>query len=240
MRLKIVCNLDQEEVPLDYRSKIVMLIKSGLIKKHPDVFSDLYDSNKQKEFTFSVYFKDAQFNKNVIIVEGKEVIINFSTGNAKLALPLYNAFTSQMWQKVKISEQCNLQITKVDMVKERDIASGSSVFKTLSPIVCRDHNQETYKDWFYDYSDEEFESILKRNLQYKLEKKYGSFVAEDIKKVSITPINMKKTVVLHYDLYMACSIGLLKIEAPQYMLEYMASSGLGSITGMGFGMLEQV
>ncbi|MBC1231263.1 CRISPR-associated endoribonuclease Cas6 [Listeria booriae] len=240
MRLKIICSLDNEQVPLDYRSKILMIIKTGLAKEHPSVFSNLYDSNKQKEFTFSVYFRDAKFDKDEITVAGKEVVINFSTGNVELAIPFYNAFITQRWETIKVSEKCNLQIQRVEMIKTRELTGDSICFKTLSPIVCRDHNQETYKDWFYDYSDEEFENILKRNLQSKLEKKYGSFVAEDIKKVSITPINMKKTVVLHYDLYMACSIGLLKIEAPQYMLEYMASSGLGSITGMGFGMLEQV
>lgn len=216
-----------------------MIMKKGLAKKHPDIFKFLYESNKQKDFTFAVYFKGARFTKKEILVSGKELIINFSTGNARLAIPFYNAFTSLKWQEIKISDQCNLQIQKVDVLPEKEIIGSSIVLKTLSPIVCRDHNQENYKDWFYDYSNHEFEGLLKRNIYSKLQNRYGDFLSEDMDKVVIKPIDMKKTVVLHYDLYVACSIGLLEIEAPKYMLDHIVSDGLGSLTGMGFGMLEQ-
>ncbi|MBC1475731.1 CRISPR-associated endoribonuclease Cas6 [Listeria grandensis] len=239
MRLKIVCRLDNEVMPLDYRSKIVMILKKGLAKKHPDIFKTLYETNKQKDFTFAVYFKGAKFTNKEIIVSGRELIINFSTGNAQLAIPFYNAFTSLKWQEIKISDGCHLQIQKVDVMREKEIKDESVIFKTLSPIVCRDHDQETYKDWFYDYSDADFEKLLKRNFYSKLQDRYGDFLSEDIEKLSIVPIDMKKTVVLHYDLYVACSIGILEIKAPKYMLDYIASCGLGSVTGMGFGMLEQ-
>ncbi|EUJ32647.1 CRISPR-associated endoribonuclease Cas6 [Listeria cornellensis] len=239
MRLKIVCQLTNEIMPLDYRSKILMIMKKGLSKTHPDIFKYLYEANKQKDFTFSVYFKNARFTNKEIIVSGKELIINFSTGNVRLAIPFYNAFTSLKWQKIKMSDQSHLQIQKVDVLPEKEIVGSSVVLRTLSPIVCRDHNQETYKDWFYDYTDDEFESLLKRNIYSKLKNRYGDFLSEDMGKMSIKPIDMKKTVVLHYDLYVACSIGLLEIEAPKYMLDHIVSDGLGSLTGIGFGMLEQ-
>ena len=78
MKLKIVCELTNEMIPIDYRRKIVMLMKTGLSESNPTLFQELYSGNKLKEYTFSVYFKDALFEKEVIQVKSKEFIINFS------------------------------------------------------------------------------------------------------------------------------------------------------------------
>ncbi|KGL39780.1 CRISPR-associated endoribonuclease Cas6 [Listeria booriae] len=239
MRLKIMCDLSNEKFPLNFRRKILMVFKTGLKKAYPEVFEDLYGANRQKDFTFAVYFQDAVFGKEDITVKGKRLIINFSTGNAEQAIMFYNAFMKLRREQIKISDVCQLEVKSVDMVRIAPIETKSIVLHTLSPIVCRDHNRETQKDWFYMFEDEQFIPILKRNLRIKLEGKYGSFIAQDIENMKIKPINMKKTVAQHYDISIVCSLGLIEIEAEKYLLEHIVESGFGALTGMGFGMLAQ-
>ncbi|AQY50206.1 hypothetical protein PWEIH_07556 [Listeria weihenstephanensis FSL R9-0317] len=239
MRLKIVCELSDEKFPLNFRRKILMIFKTGLKQSYPEVFEELYGTNTQKDFTFSVYFENGVFGKNEITVTSKRLIINFSTGNAEQAIMFYNAFTNLRGKATRISDTCDLRIISVNIVKMKPIASNSIVFKVLSPIVCRDHNRDTQKDWFYMFEDEQFVPLLKRNLLIKLQDKYGDFVGQDIAAMKITPVSMKKTVALHYDISIVCSLGLIEIEAPKYLLEHVLNEGLGSLTGTGFGMLEQ-
>ncbi|MBC6314499.1 CRISPR-associated endoribonuclease Cas6 [Listeria grandensis] len=239
MRLKVTCELSDERFPLNFRRKILMLIKTGMKQAHPEVFEELYGTNKQKDFTFAVYFKEGIFGKDGITVKGRQLIINFSTGNPELAIVIYNSFVNLKNRAVKITDLCDLSVRHVDIVKIAPIEGKSVVFKTLSPIVCRDHNRETFKDWFFSFEDGEFVSLLKRNLLIKLQDEYGEFIAKDIENMKITPLKMKKTVALHYDIYIACSLGLIEVEAPKYLLEHMLTSGIGSLTGTGFGMVMQ-
>lgn len=234
-----MCDLSNEKFPLNFRRKILMVFKTGLQKAYPEVFEDLYGANRQKDFTFAVYFQDAVFGKENITVKGKRLIINFSTENAEQAIMFYNAFMKLRREQIKISDVCQLEVKSVDMVRIAPIETKSIVLRTLSPIVCRDHNRETQKDWFYMFEDEQFIPILKRNLRIKLEGKYGSFIAQDIEKMKIKPISMKKTVAQHYDISIVCSLGLIEIEAEKYLLEHIVESGFGALTGMGFGMLAQ-
>ena len=64
----------------------------------------------------------------------------------------------------------------------------------------------------------------------------------------------KKVVVKHYDkrsatqmensekefkgILIDASVGTIKFEGKSYLLDYIYSAGLGSVTGSGFGMLE--
>lgn len=234
-----MCELSDERFPLNFRRKILMVIKTGIKQSYPEVFEALYSVNKPKEYTFSVYFKDGIFGKDGIIVKGKQLIINFSTGNSELAIVFYNAFIGLRNSPLKITENCKLTVQHVDIVKVAPVVGESVVFKTLSPIVCRDHDRETFKDWFFSHEDEQFVPLLKRNLLIKMREKYGDFVESDIEAMRITPLKMKKTVALHYDIYIACSLGLIEVEAPKYVLENMLSEGVGSLGGTGFGMVTQ-
>lgn len=234
-----MCELSDERFPLNFRRKILMVIKTGIKQSYPEVFEALYSANKPKKYTFSVYFKDGIFGKDGIIVKGKQLIINFSTSNSELAIVFYNAFIGLRNSPLKITEDCKLTVQHVDIVKVAPIAGESVVFKTLSPIVCRDHDRETFKDWFFSHEDEQFVPLLKRNLLIKMREKYGDFVERDIEAMRITPLKMKKTVALHYDIYIACSLGLIEVEAPKYVLENMLSEGIGSLGGTGFGMVTQ-
>lgn len=238
MQLKVKCELTNEKIPIDYRRKVVMMMKKGLSVTNAELFEELYSKNKLKEFTFSVYFKDAIFEKEMIQVTGKEFIINFSTGNAELAVNFYNSFISLRGTTISFSENNQVEVRSVSIVPQARNNEGQVQATIKSPIICRDHNIETQKDWFYTFEDEEFESVLKKNLIYQLKSVFGDYVETDIHDLGIENIQMKKTVVRCYDRYLACTIGQLRLQGKPYLVNYFLDNGLGSMTGIGFGMLE--
>ncbi|MBC1767404.1 CRISPR-associated endoribonuclease Cas6 [Listeria welshimeri] len=240
MRLKILCNISSEEFPLDYRRKIMMIIKKGMKREYPAFFDDLYEQNTQKNFTFSVYFNQPFFEGDLIKVKDKTCIINFSTGEAELAIVFFNVFTVLKGENIKIDENVELKIHTVEVAPTRKIENNIIKFKTLSPIVIRDHNQTTQKDWFYTLEDDEAIGILKRNMIGKLATKdYGETIEKEIESMQIKPLKFKKTVVRFYKMQIAASLGEFEIKASPRLLNILIQNGLGTMTGSGFGMIEQ-
>lgn len=238
MKLKIVCELTNETIPLDYRRKIVMLMKTGLSESNPTLFQELYSGNKLKEYTFSVYFKNALFEKEMIQVKSKEFIINFSTGNAELAVNFYNAFMSLRGKALRFTDENQVKVRSVAIVPQIMNNEGRIFGMIKSPIICREHNLETQKDWFYTVEDEEFENVLKNNLIYQLKPLFGDYVEADIRELQLDTRKLKKTVVRCYDRYLACTIGQFSLIGKPYLVNYFIENGLGSMTGIGFGMIE--
>ncbi|EAF2801151.1 CRISPR-associated endoribonuclease Cas6 [Listeria monocytogenes] len=241
MRIKILCHLSNEEFPLDYRRKIMMIIKKGMKREYPIFFANLYEQNMQKDFTFSVYFNQPTFEGNLIKVRDKTCIINFSTGEAELAIVFFNVFTILKNENIKISEDVELKIHSVEVVPTRKIENNIIKFKTLSPIIIRDHNRSTQKDWFYTLEDDEALMILKRNMIAKLTKiNYGESIEKEIENMQIKALRFKKTVVRYYKMQIAASLGEFEIKASPRLLNVFIQNGLGTMTGSGFGMIEQL
>ena len=110
----------------------------------------------------------------------------------------------------------------------------------MSPIVIRDHNRETGKDWFYTFEDELAAEILKRNLITELQGKFSRDISYDIKQLKINFIRMRKVIVKNYELKIPCSLGVFSMEGEQYLLQYLYQRGIGSKRGLSFGYLELI
>ncbi|MFC0232521.1 CRISPR-associated endoribonuclease Cas6 [Vagococcus entomophilus] len=241
MRLKIICSLDHEEIPQDFRRKVLSLFKKSLSNTNHEFFQALFGTNKQKNYTWSTFFPQAVFKQECIIIPEKKFILNFSTGDAEIGLNFYNAFCRLKGKKVAFSTGNTLCIQTIQMVHASSIKQNLATFRILSPIIARNHNRETKKDWFYSINDlEMFQHVLKENLGYRLSAKYGEYVQNDIENLVFEPIQMKRTVVKHYDKFLESSIGLLKVNGKPYLLNEIRDNGLGSLCGSGFGMLEIV
>lgn len=241
MRLKIICSLDHEEIPENFRRKILSIFKKGLAETSPNFFEALFGTNKQKNYTWSTFFPQAIFKQGCIIIPEKKFILNFSTGDAEIAVLFQNAFSSLIDEKVLFGKNV-LKIVEVTPVSQPFIRSNSVVFRTGSPIVVREHNQETKKDWFHSVgqNQDNFIKVLKQNMLYKWESEYGAGFKEDLAKLEFEPINMKKTVIKHYDKFIEGSIGTFELTGSPYLLNLFQQYGLGSLTGSGMGFIEVV
>lgn len=240
MRFKVSCNVSHKTIPLDYHRKVISMLKQGFEQTTSEKYQELYERNALKEFTFSVYFGKAIFNKQAIILENDQIIFNLSTANTELGMYLYNGLMSLRNQEVQWSQETKVAVKQVTIIPQQKIIENQVILKALSPLVVRDHNKETNKDWFYSFEAPEFLEILKRNMVSKLVPILGDYIRYDIEELELTPIRMKKTVVRFYNRQMECSIGQFCLSGKPHLLNYLVESGVGSLTGSGFGMCEIV
>lgn len=243
MRFHFTFELQNEEIDIDYRRRFISYLKFCTEKSNRDFYEELYGKgrNTNKDFTTSVYFvPETQFNAGSICVKSKRLILNLSTPDAYTGIQLYNALCAQKFVWYKISETNQMRLLEIHNEKEKVVTQNMAVFNTLSPIVIRDHDRETGKDWFYTFEDEAAVDILKRNLKQELEGKFQRDISYDIEKLKFTSITMKVIIVKSYALKIPCSLGAFSVEGEQYLLQYLYQRGLGSKKGLIFGMLELV
>lgn len=241
MRLKIVCSLENENIPMNYRRSCLSLIKIAIEKQDQEKFHELFDLNATKYYTWSVYLKNAVFGKEKITIPSKELILNLSTGDAETAVLFQNAFANLIDKEVPFAKN-KVTVQSVVPVSQPMIRGQAAIFRTASPIVARAHDRETKKDWFYSVSqnEEAFLGTLKANTYYKWEDFYGDSLKQDLEALVFKPIKMKKTVVQHYEKYIEASIGTFKLEGKPYLLNLLLNNGWTSLSGSGFGMLDLI
>lgn len=229
-----------------YQSSLVSLLKSALEAVNPEYFKDLYENgNPMKLYTFGVYFPSAKFTHEGVELEGEnaKLIWNFSCIEPRMAMAFYNGILSI---KQGINQHPRRLIgstlitdVKIHQINLPTITSNTITIRTLSPIVSRDH-QDKDKDWFYSYKDPEFIQILKRTMMAKYESFFGRLTPAIINNFEITPIQPKKNVVKSYEKWVECSAGVYVLKGQSELLELIRDGGLGSRTGLGFGMVEVI
>jgi CRISPR-associated endoribonuclease Cas6 len=242
LRLSLHCELQEKEIPLDYRRKIVSMFKNCLSNYEEDVYNKYYHMRDpiQKDFTFSNYFQNPVMKKETIEIPNKRIIINFSTSDNVVGIDFYNAFVKNLYKEIRFSDLNSIKIIKIVLQKERKISSNKVVFKTQSPLIVREHHPESGKDWYYSCNDEDFEKFLKRNLYNQLKDKFSNNLEKDLENLSIRKISMKKIIVTSYGIKMASSIGSFEMEGEQYILNEVYQSGAGSKKSLGFSMVDIV
>lgn len=242
MRIRIDLETGNEKIPLEYRRKFLSYIKGVFVDYSQDLYQELYGKLAPKSLCFSIYFQpEVDIKKDGITLTSKRFTAWFTTPDLLMGVHLINAFMARRNKWFPLADCDNkVRILSITNVPESTIKSDSVCFKTLSPIVVRDHNGETKKDWYYSFEDDAFEKILKRNLKSELQNKLGRDVKSDINRLQIKPVNLRKTIVKNYGIYIPCTIGSFILEGERYLLEYLYKAGLGSRRSLGFGLLDIV
>jgi CRISPR-associated endoribonuclease Cas6 len=244
MRIKVDIETGSMELPIDYRRKILSYIKSAFEDYNQELYTALYEmGSSPKSFCFSIYFlPEVEIGKEEIILRSKRFTAWFTTPDILMGVHLINALMARRNKWFPLADCDNkLRTLSINNVQERPITANTALFKILSPIVIRNHdNKEMKKDWYYTYEDSEFEIIWKRNLKTELKNKFGRDVSSDINELQIKPIKLRKTVVRNYDIYIPCTIGNFILDGERYLLEYIYKAGIGSRRSLGFGCLDIV
>lgn len=241
MRLHFTMELKDENIPIDYRRKFISYLKSCLEKGDPKFYQELYGKGKNinKDFTMAAYFvPETQFFNDYIAVKSKKIILNLSTPDTYLGVQFYNALCNEKYKWHSLSEDNAIRLIEIHTEREKLITQNKAVFRTLSPIVIRDHDQDTRKDWFYTFEDKEAVSVLKRNLKRELDGKFNRDISQDIEQLKIEFLKMKKVVVKSYEMKIPCSLGVFMMEGEPYLLQYLYLRGVGSKRSLLFSYLE--
>ena len=244
MKISVQMSLSAEnEIILDinYQGKFLSLIKRGLSQTNPDLFNELYNKNSAKSFTTSMYFPEATFTKDKIIL-AKEVknnaIMNFSCEDSVLGLSFYNAFMHLHNQgRIKLNSQLSVYVSNLVLHKEFSIVSEEIIVKTLSPIAVR--NQQSK---FLSLSKEninEFNSALRENTKAKIKIIHPELLSL-VDDLEMIPITTKKVIVKHFDINVEATIGKFILKGNSLLLNVLYRTGLGVKTGGFLGMISLI
>lgn len=237
MRFAIELDLNTESFPKDKNRVIVSLFKHCLEKYDRKYFETLYSQTSQKDYTFSLYLGyGSVFERDHIRIPTKKIIINFSCYEPVDGLMFYNAFIAQL-HKPYTFQDVTMTLSSLTLKKERIITSESISFKTLSPIVVRDHLGDNNSTWYYSLKEDKGIEIFKRNLTNQLTEKFGPSVHYDLEKMNIHTTS-KDVKIKNYSIVILANITKIDINAKTYLLEYLYKAGCGSKKSLGFGMLD--
>ena len=122
------------------------------------------------------------------------------------------------------------------MIKERIVCTDSINVKFSSPLVTRNHNQETKKDMYYSFERPEFKETLKMNIAEQM--KTEGLDKSLLNGFDIKPIQAKKAIIPVYEKMIECSLGSFELTGEKELLDYLYKAGMGSKKAMGFGLFE--
>lgn len=235
MRFKMYFELEEPKIHIQYRKSIISYIKHAIQEYDENLYQQIYAGNNKKTFTWAPILSKPQFEEEIIRLQDNNFSILFSAYNYLYALHLYNAFLNQTFKRFSL-HQNSMTMKNIVMIPEKTINSNKLQVKMASPVICRNHNQETRKDMYYSFERPEFETYIKINIREQMkEEGLDSSLLEGFK---ITPINSKKTIVKLYEKKIEASIGKFELEGNKKLLDYLYRAGIGAKKAMGFGLLE--
>lgn len=223
MRFKMYFELEQPKLDIQYRKSIISYIKHALQEYDEKLYQEIYAGNNKKTFTWAPILPKPKFEQENIELQDNNFSILFSAYNYLYALHLYNAFLNQRQKKFSLNQN-SMTLKNIVMIPEKTIHSNKIQVKMISPIICRNHNQETQKDMYYSFERPEFEKYIKINIleQMKAENLDSSLLEE----FKITSIKGKKTIIKLYEKKIEVSIGEFELQGNKQLLDYLYRGGI--------------
>lgn len=230
------------EIPIDYDAYFLSLIKTGLSAENNRLFKELFEKPTPKYYSTSVFFQNARFTKDSIILNSSgNIKLYFSTANTNLAINFYNAFiflSHQDPQKLSFGKKYLVDVKKLYTIELPKITTNKVTFKTMSPIVVR-NNEGRFISCASDATEEQiqkFNKALQRNTLNKL--KDNQLLASTVKELEFKPLKMRKTVRKSFGLNIECSKGIFELSGNPTLLNFIQEVGLGEKTGSFSGMIS--
>lgn len=241
MRFSLEISIKEDRIKKDKNRMFISLIKHSLESYDKGYYRSLYEKepNKVKSFTFSLYMENCVFEREDIFIPNRKIILNLSTNSMEDSLYFYNSFLGQKGKPYDIKGN-TLTINKINLVNEKLIVDDEVIFRSLSPIVVREHKGDNHDTWYYSLNEEKGKEIFIENIRNQLLDKFGKERRLDIDEVKVKILNNKEVKVKHYGIEVLSNICRLKITAKPYISDYLYKAGCGSRRAQGFGMMDIV
>lgn len=235
MRFKMYFELEKPKINIQYRKSIISYIKHALQEYDENLYQEIYARNSKKTFTWAPILSKPKFEQETIQLQDNNFSILFSAYNYLYALHLYNALLNQQQKKFAFNQN-SMILKNIVMIPEKPINSTKIQVKMASPIICRNHDQQTLKDMYYSFERPEFEKYIKINIEEQM--KQENLDSSLLKGFKITPINSKKIIIKLYEKKIETSIGQFQLEGNKQLIDYLYKAGIGAKKAMGFGLME--
>lgn len=251
MRFKVEIVLNEERIAKDKNRLFMSLMKHCFENESATYFNQMYkqEQNKTKPFSFSLYMGKCVFERETIRIKDRQVTLFFTTYDIETGIIFYNGMLKKCGQPYTV-KGFTMTISQIRLITEKALTSNRVVFKTMSPLVIRDHHHDNHKTWYYDLVDEtedgqrlvnqQAKTLLVDNLRLQLEDQFGQPASQDVEVLAVQIEASKSVRVKHYGIDIVSNLCQLAIEGEPYLLDYIYKAGIGSRRSQGFGMLDIV
>lgn len=241
MRFNVELVLSNENIPKDKNRVILSYLKHIYETYDKSYYKSLYEDqeNKRKNFTFSLFMPNCKFTREEIIIPEKKIIFNFSSDNMKDGIFFYNAILANRGKLYEVRGN-SITAIRINMNNEKVITNNYATYRSMSPVVVREHKGDNDKTWYHSLDEEIGKEIFYENLKFQLLDNFGEDRRLDIEEVKFEIIKNKEVKVKDYGIEILSNICKLRIYAKPYILDYIYKSGIGARKSSGFGMLDLV
>jgi len=242
--MRVECIFKGERIPVSYQYLFASMIKGAIKNSSEEKFREVYfygekKTKQSKNFVFSVFMKEFEIVNDNFEVKG-DIRLIVSSPDSELMLYIYNGLLAKRKFMYKGYE---LNLQRINLLKERLPIKGEALFKTLSPIAVKGR-----KGAFLDFEDEEYNDALNYISEEMVRGYRGYGLREPLEFV---PVAMKKQVVklkheefkgLNEDqiLYVHAYRGMFRLKGDSEDLALITQMGLGFRRSAGFGCVQLV
>lgn len=236
MRSKLEIFLEHPVLPMDYRRCILSLFKKALdTYENGQYYPFIYGNSDDKCFSFSVSLpRGTVFTGKTIHLPMNHISLTVSTADLQTGILLNNMLLSVRGCQHPLPDGNAISIGRLSAIQEPQIAAGQILIRFLSPLCVREHVEK--HDHYFTIADPDFQEQLFRCVTYQL--RNTEFSLHGTETLSIIPLQMKKTKVLHYNQYIPVSFGTCILRGDPRLLQHLYGSGIGSRRGSGFGLFH--
>ncbi|BBE29974.1 CRISPR-associated endoribonuclease Cas6 [Tepiditoga spiralis] len=240
MRFRLFFELENKEMPLDYRRIFMSFIKKSFTEKDVSILKKYYNEKDsiQKHFSFGINFGKCKFENQKIKMENNKFFMVLSSFDNEFAINFYNSILNMKTQKFPLPNSNSMTLFNISLEKEKWINKNEIYFKIMSPVIIRKHEKKDNKDFYYTLDNKESINILKENIKYTLLKSEYNNLVKYVDNLKIDIVNFKKTIVLNYSAKIPVTLGVIKVKGNEMILDYLYKSGIGSKRSNGFGLVE--
>lgn len=234
MELRIYFKVDV--LPITYRMLFVSCIKEAIKIGNEQLYQELYCDTKAKpkKYSFAIYLSNMKKKENVFEMDWASMTI--SSSDPLIAVALINGFQAM---KKFTYQQWNLEVKKIELMKEKNINHSTVKFITLSPILLENKDKKPIL-----ITDPSFEEEMNRICNMQFLSQYGRPLKKPLK---IIDYKMKKQVVQETNshaggqtLYYTCQKGTITIQGDIEDLQLIYQDGFIKKKSQGFGKLEVI
>lgn len=236
MRIRIVLDLTNVALSVDYRSSLIGLIYNML--PIDDETIDLHDNGKiienrkYKLFTFSEIYGPSIYDK-----EHKKIIYNgngcfdVTSFHENILLNVINYLDNN--HQILIQNQV-INVIKYDILNDMPTKDTIKTYYTLSPITI--YKTENSHQIFYQPDRDEFKELIISNLS----RKYYLCYKTNMPNVEISKIeNVKKKIIKFRNIiYESYHLKITFVNLTKEVQNVIMTCGLGPKNSVGFGMVS--
>lgn len=237
-QLKLVFCLEKNFLPRELDRLLVSFLKASVQNYSQEFYERLYDKNKSimKKYVFSYLLPNARFSDKIILLGQNSFTMYFSDMDMGEMIYFLNAFKTMQFRPYPMNGN-TMQLMSIMLQECKEIVDSEIIIKMQSALIVRRHDSVTNKDIYYTYNHEEFNSVLKENIKFFVQKLKISVSVDDF---SIMPIKAKKVVVPVFGRNIDANLGVYKLTGNTELLNILYLSGMGARRSSGHGKFEIV